>query len=347
MDVPRVTSFLRRTAFVAVIAGLSGFVVGPALAAEGGKSLYLLGKRGPLAAFLPKPGWYLTDDVYFYDAHSDDFLPIADRVVQDVDATATLNIVQLSWITDLDVVGGRLAISAVLPFGQVEVRGGGSVLLPDGTEVGRNLKDSVTGFGDPVIGASLGWKKRDGDRFRAWSVYSSVFVPVGDYEVGRLANLGGNRWALDVGGAWTMANFKGGREGSAVLGFTFNDQNDDTGYTSGTDMHLELAVKQHLPKGWSLGVVGYWYEQLTGDSGGAPFLGDFEGRVFGLGPELSYQATLGGVPVGLDLRWYHEFGAENRLEGDGVFLTFSVPLKVQSTAAKDQDWSVDQQPAQP
>lgn len=323
------------------------FVVGPALAAEGGKSPYLLGKRGPLAAFLPKPGWYLTDDAYLYDAHSDDFLPIADRIVQDVDATATLNIAQLSWITDLDVIGGRLALSAVLPFGQVEVRGGGSVTLPDGTEVGRNLKDSVTGIGDPVIGAALGWKKREDDRFRAWSVYSSVFIPVGDYKVGRLANLGSNHWALDVGGAWTMANFKGGREGSAVLGFTFNDRNDDTGYTSGTDMHLELAGIQHLPKNWSVGLVGYWYEQLTADKGGAAFLGDFKGRVIGAGPKLSYQATLGGLPVGLELRWYHEFSAQNRLEGDAVFLTFSVPLKVQSIQAGDMDWSEDQQGGQP
>jgi len=323
------------------------FAVGPAIAAEGGKSPYLLGKRGPLAAFLPKPGWYLTDDVYFYDGHSDDFLPIADRIVQDVDASAAINVVQLSWITDLDAIGGRLALSAVLPFGQVDVRGGGSVTLPDGTVIGRNLKDSVTGFGDPAIGASLGWKKRDGDRFRAWSVYSSVFFPVGDYEVGRLANLGSNHWALDVGGAWTMANFKGGREVSAVLGFTFNDGNDDTGYDSGTDMHLELAAKQHLPKNWSMGLVGYWYEQLTGDSGGAPFLGDFKGRVFGLGPELSYQAKIGGLPIGLDLRWYHEFGAENRVAGDGVFLTFSVPLEAQATTAKGQDWSEDQQAAQP
>jgi hypothetical protein len=326
---------------------LSWFVVGPALAAEGGKSPYLLGKRGPLAAFLPKPGWYLTDDVYVYDAHSDDFLPIADRIVQDVDVSAAINLVQLSWISDLDVIGGRLAVSAVIPFGHVEVRGGGSVQLPDGTEIGRNLKDSVTGFGDPVVGAALGWKKRTGDRFRAWSVYSSVFIPLGDYEVGRLANVGSNHWALDVGGAWTMANFSGGREGSAVLGFTFNDKNDDTGYTSGTDMHLELAAKQHLPKNWSFGVVGYWYEQLTADSGGPAFLGDFKGRVFGLGPELSYQATLGGLPVGFDLRWYHEFGAENRVEGDGIFLTFSVPLKVQGTTAKDQDWSDDQKAAQP
>ena len=39
---------------------------GNAYAAEGGKSLYLLGKRGPLAGLIPKPGWYLSNDVYVY-----------------------------------------------------------------------------------------------------------------------------------------------------------------------------------------------------------------------------------------------------------------------------------------
>jgi len=34
----------------------------PVMAADGGAGVYLLGKRGPLAAFVPKPGWYLTDD---------------------------------------------------------------------------------------------------------------------------------------------------------------------------------------------------------------------------------------------------------------------------------------------
>ena len=33
-------------------------------AAEGGKSLYLLGKRALLAGLIPRPGWYMSNDVY-------------------------------------------------------------------------------------------------------------------------------------------------------------------------------------------------------------------------------------------------------------------------------------------
>lgn len=332
----------RLTAAAAMLAGLwSGQ---SAMAVDGGTGVYLLGKRGPLAAFVPKPGWYLTDDVYFYDAGSSDFLPLGDRLVQKADVEALINIAQFTVVTDATLWGGRLAFSGVLPYGRVEVQARGEVELPDGTPAARKKKDSVTGIGDPAFGAALGWKNREGDRFRAWSVYSSIFAPWGDYEVGRIANIGKNRWALDVGAAYTMANFSGGREFSSVLGFTFNGDNEDTDYETGTEMHLEIAGKQHLPKGWSFGVVGYWYEQLTGDGNNPALLGDFKGRVIALGPELSYQITASKThPVTLDLRWYHEFEAKNRLEGDAVFLTVSVPLSYSQQPQAEQDWSAAEQ----
>ena len=49
--------------------------------------------------------------------------------------------------------------------------------------------------------------------------------------------------------------------------------------------------------------------------------------MFGLGPEIGYQFKAGNRSVGLDLRWYHEFGAKNRVEGNGVFMTLSLPLQ--------------------
>ena len=186
--------------------------------------------------------------------------------------------------------------------------------------------DGVTGFGDPALAASIGWKHRDGDLFRAWSIYSTVFVPVGDYALGRIANIGSNRWGLDLGSAFTMGNFKRGRELSGVLGVTFNGENPDTDYRSGTDLHLELTYKRHLPMGFSGGLVGYYYQQLTADSG-SNLLGDFKGRVAALGPEIAYQFKAAGRTMGLDLRWYHEFAAQNRVEGDSVFLTLSLPLQ--------------------
>ena len=55
-------------------------------AVEGGKSLYLLGKRGPLAGLIPKPGWYFTDDIYYYTGGRDGLLPISGSVDNNIKA---------------------------------------------------------------------------------------------------------------------------------------------------------------------------------------------------------------------------------------------------------------------
>jgi hypothetical protein len=49
------------------------------------------------------------------------------------------------------------------------------------------------------------------------------------------------------------------------------------------------------------------------------------------------------MPLTLDLRWYHEFSAENRLEGDGIFLTASMPLRIRPPRDSATDWTGDAQ----
>ncbi len=298
---------------------------GVAHAVEGGRSLYLLGKRGPLAGLIPKPGTYITNDVYHYSGSTDQKLPIAGIVSQDVTADATSNLFQTTWITDTELQDARLALGLLIPYSHVRVGARGSATYA-GIPIKAELSDKVSAFGDPVIAASLGWRRPDGNKLRAWSLYGSLFVPVGSYEEGRLANAGANRWGLDTGAAFSGGNKKRGREFSTVFGITFNGKNLDTDYKSGIEAHLELTYKQHLRSGWSGGLVGYANQQLTADSGGPALLGDFKGRVFGIGPEIGYQFKTGDTSIGLDLRWYHEFSAKNRVEGDGVFLTLSAGI---------------------
>ena len=310
------------------------FLANSTQAAEGGKSLYLLGKRGPLAGLLPKPGWYYTNDVYVYSGDTNQEIPIAGLLNQGVSADAVVNIAQFTRITDTKLGNARLALGMVIPFGHVKVDADATAITPGGTTLGAGLSDDTTAFGDPAVAASLGWRHRDGDLFRAWNVYSSLFIPVGSYQEGRLANMGANRWGLDVGTAFTLGNFKRGREFSGVFGVTFNGENNDTDYTTGTEAHLELTYKQHLKSGFSAGLVGYYYYQLTADSGGPKVLGDFKGRVASIGPEVAYSFKAAGRTMNVDLRWYHEFAARNRVEGDGVFLTYSTPLQRDPVVSK-------------
>ena len=81
-----------------------------------------------------------------------------------------------------------------------------------------------------------------------------------------------------------------GIEASLFAGIDFNTENDATNYQSGTQFHLDGTLAQHFPLFGGLagvGANGYWYEQVTGDSGAGATFGSFKARTAGLGPALS------------------------------------------------------------
>ena len=138
--------------------------------------------------------------------------------------------------------------------------------------------------------------------------------------------MGFNRWAGDLTGSLTWLDPKSGIEVSLAPGVTFNGENPDTNYKTGTEFHIEAAVMKHVSKEFAFGVAGYHYQQITGDSGSGAVLGDFKGRVSAIGPNLTYNFQVGKTPVLTSIRWLHEFNAQNRLVGDAGFVTVTIPL---------------------
>ena len=280
---------IRSTTGAAALLLGTTLVISDAHAVEGGGSNYLLGMRGPLAAFVPKPGVYLTNNVYYYDAGRSELTPISDFLVGEISAEALTNIAQVTWVTDANLAGGRLAFSGVLPYGNLEV--GGNVVVP------------VAPFKVSAVGRVDGARRRGVERRARLEASRRRQVPGLEQRTRRCSSpLATTRsgdsptWARTAGRSTSAAPTRwrisrvvaSSRPCSASR---FNGENDDTNYDSGHEMHLELAGKQYLPNHFSLGIVGYWNEQLTADEGGPAILGDFKGRVFGIGPELSYQFT--------------------------------------------------------
>ena len=74
------------------------------------------------------------------------------------------------------------------------------------------------------------------------------------------------------------------------------------------------------------GVVGYFYQQITGDSGSGATLGDFKGRVAGIGPQAGWFFKVGEHDWYANLKGYYEFAAKNRAEGWNVWVTLAIPL---------------------
>ena len=106
--------------------------------------------------------------------------------------------------------------------------------------------------------------------------YITGDIPVGAYDPTRLANLGIGHSAIDAGGGYTYFNPATGREFSAVLGFTYNLENQSMQYQNGIDMHLDWGASRFVTKQLQLGLVGYAYKQISCDSGAGDRVGCFK-----------------------------------------------------------------------
>jgi hypothetical protein len=74
-----------------------------------------------------------------------------------------------------------------------------------------------------------------------------------------------------------------GHEFSIVGGLTYNFENTHTNYQNGVDWHVDWAASQVLSKQFFVGPAGYFYGELSGDSGSGDKLGPFESSTVGLG----------------------------------------------------------------
>src|SRR5262249_29948713 len=159
--------------------------------------------------------------------------------------------------------------------------------------------------------ATLKWNKG----VHNMMVYAMMNLPVGDYDSKRIVNLGLGHWATDAGVGYTYFNPEGSNEFSVVTGFTYNFINPSLDYKNGVDWHLDLGASHFVSKKLHLGVAGYIYQQVSGDTGVGAKFGDFKSGVFGLGPQIGYLFPVAGMQGYLNLRGYGEFGAVNRPQG--------------------------------
>jgi hypothetical protein len=98
-----------------------------------------------------------------------------------------------------------------------------------------------------------------------------------------------------------------------------NFENPSTNYTSGIDWQLDWGASQFLTKQFQIGMVGYFYDQLTPDSGCAPILCPFKSRVIGVGPQVGFIFPVAGMQGYLNLKAYAEFDNANRPDGWNVW----------------------------
>jgi hypothetical protein len=150
-----------------------------------------------------------------------------------------------------------------------------------------------------------------------------MYIPTGRYQTGRLANTGKNYFTFEPILGLEYFGWRNGVEAALHAGIDLNTMNRSTQYQTGMQAHVDATLAWHLPIGRGLvgaGGSGYWYRQLSADSGTGATLGSFKARALGAGPVVSYLFRAGKVAVAIDLRWTHDFSVENRLDGDLWFI---------------------------
>ncbi len=312
-----------------------------AKADQGGVSFWVPGFFGSLAATPQQPGWSLANIYYHTTVSAGSGVALAREFTlgrvpinlqanlsANLNAKADLGIVIPTYVFGTPVLGGQLAVGAVLSYGRLStslegtltgtLTGPGGGVLPFSRF--DSISDSVTGFGDILPMVSLRWN----NGVHNYMTYLTGDIPVGAYDPSRLSNIGIGHGTIDGGGGYTYFNPQTGGEFSAVLGFTYNLLNGSTQYQNGVDMHLDWATSQFFTKQFMAGLVGYVYKEVGCDGGSGDRVGCFQSQVVGIGPQIGFIFPLGNMQGYLNLKGYKEFAAENRPDGWNTWLTFAI-----------------------
>ncbi|MGA2788474.1 MAG: transporter [Verrucomicrobiota bacterium] len=268
---------------------------------------YAPGVEGIKGASLPPPGVYFRDYNYFYWANSLNDSAGNKIGPADLYAFTYVNLPRLLWITDTKFLGGYVGVDGFLPIVSQQVDLMGS-------------RGNDFGVGDLFVEGTLSWHLKQFD----FAVGSGVDMPTGNsptkYGPSTEPGLGywtfmqtaGATWYIDEEKTWAV---------SALNRFEFNTEQRDTEVTYGDAYTLEWGVSKTMAKFIDLGAVGYYQQQVTGNSVSLPApLGGLN-RVAAVGPEIS--VAFPQQMFFVSLRYNYEFMAYSRAQGNDVALTLT------------------------
>ncbi len=282
-------------------------------AEEGGSGHYMPGSISSFIDGAPASGGIYTRlDYLNYQGSSSLQLPIAGNPVANADAVSNALALTVLWSPRVDTGIEKLhwAVAATIPVLNMDISGDIAHIHQGGDR---------TALGDIVFSPLMVNYAADQDfniNFRV-----NLYAPTGSYEVGRLINNGKNFWTAEPTVGWMYFGKENGIEASLFFGADFNQENTDTDYKSGTQVHFDGTLAQHFPfmGGFGgAGISGYWYKQVSNDSGQGAKFGAFRAEAAGAGPVLSWVDKTGKY-IG-EIKYLQDFENEKRLDGDTVWL---------------------------
>lgn len=291
------------------------------LADEGGVPFWMSGQYASMAAVPMATGWSLVAMPYVYSGSADKSKTFqhGQSVNAGLSTSMSLALIQLGYVAEEKILGGQPYIGFGWGPGTNTTTASVSVTHPN---IDLNRTNTMTGGTDIYPLASLTWNTGNNN----FKTYVTGDIPVGAYSPSSLSGIGIGHGAIDAGGGYTYLNNTTGLEFSAIAGATYNLENKQTNYKNGVDSHLDWSVSQFLSEQWQVGIAGYVYYQLTGDSGSGDKVGAFKSQIAAIGPQIGYVFNIGKNQAYINLRTYKEFWAKNRVEGNATIATISIPL---------------------
>ena len=319
-------------AVAAATGALVEFAPISARADNGGLSFWLPGIFGSLAAAPAVPGWS-TATIYLHlqqSAGGNKEFVQRGSVVAGLNARADALVQGFTYTFGTPFLGGQAAVTVLGAPGNVDVGIDATLTGPRGNTISGHASDNRWTATDLFYQGTLKWNQGVHNEM----VYVTGNIPSGTYDSTRLANLSFGFVAVDAGAGYTYLDPKTGHEFSIVGGFTYSFENTSLQYQNGIDFHVEWAASQFVSKNVLVGLGGYYFQQLTGDSGAGAKLGEFKGRVLGIGPQIGFIFPVTeGYQGYLNLRGFKDFAAENRPEGWTTWVTFAVSPEPPKPAA--------------
>jgi len=266
---------------------------------------YPIGAEGLNGSELPPPGFYVRDYNYAYTSDSVDGLPA------NVNTFVYVNAVKLIYLTDHKILGANWGVDTIVPFLYKNFSG------QLGTAGQFNIGDVY------LAPALLSWHLKQFDFAAAYGVWA----PIGNYEPGTptaplrgLDSPGNGYWShmITVGVDWHPDAQKLWSL-SLLNRYEVNTEQDQTQITPGNMYSLEWGLGRTVTKGVDVGLVGYWQQEITQDSG--PRAAQALSHVVGIGPEISVMWEKLGLIS--SLRYEYEVDAKDRPQGQAVVLTLT------------------------
>jgi hypothetical protein len=292
-----------------------------AIADEGGASVWLPGQFASFAAVPGDPGFSLEAMFYFRKASATAGTSFSrgGGLLLGYDTAEQYLFLTPSYTFADPVLNGQLWLGVTFSAGRADTSVWGVLTTPNANVFSARNSDSAAGISDLYPMASLKWQIGSHNIM----TYIMGSAPIGTYDPNRLAGVGLGHWAIDAGMGYTYMPASG-FEVSVTAGLTYNFINPTTRYQSGMDAHIDVGMSYSFSDTFYVGAAGYFFGQVSPDTGGSGLLGGFRSQVAGAGPQVGWSFQVAGLATDLDVRGYKEFAAQNRPEGWNVFVTISL-----------------------